>query len=108
MGMLAASAARGAAPKPSQRRSSLRPSSVLVGFDHLLEARELLALVEIDEGHTLCRAAHLANRLDLRADQDAARRDENDLVIGPHEGGRNDLAVACGLLDRDHALRAAA
>src|SRR5215203_3640349 len=74
MGMRAASAARDAAPKPSRRRPSLRPSSVLVGFDHLLEPGELLALVEIDEGHALGRTAHLANRLDLCADQDAARR----------------------------------
>ena len=34
--------------------------------------------------------------------------DQHDLVVGPHQRRGDDLAVALGLLDRDHALGAAA
>src|SRR5471032_567002 len=73
-----------------------------------LQARELLALVQVDEGHALGRAAHLADLGDARTDEDSARGDEHDLVQRRDEGGGHHLAVALGRLDRDHALRAAA
>src|SRR5471032_912259 len=73
-----------------------------------LQARELFALVQVDEGHALGRAAHLADLGDARTDEDSARGDEHDLVQRRDEGGGHHLAVALGRLDRDHALRAAA
>ena len=45
---------------------------------------------------------------DARAHQHAAVGDQHDLVLGPHQRGGDDLAVALALLDRDHALGAAA
>src|SRR5262249_39770699 len=41
----------------------------------LLHARELGALVEVDQHHALGRATHLADLVDARADEHAARRD---------------------------------
>src|SRR5437899_2700710 len=46
-----------------------------------LDARELGALVEVDQAHPLGRAALLADLLYARAYQHAARRDEHDLVL---------------------------
>src|SRR5580765_6994745 len=81
---------------------------VVVAVHDALQARELLALGEIDERDTLRRAAHLPDLVHARADQHAAGSDQHDLVVGRGERGRDDLAVSLGGLDRDHALRAAA
>ncbi len=56
----------------------------------------------------LRRPAHLADRLDLGADQHAAGRDEHHFIVRMHERRRHHLAVALVLLDRDHAFGAAA
>src|SRR5438309_5978236 len=88
---------------PRGRPPSHRPSSVSVGLclDDLLEASELLALVEIDERDALRRATHLAYRLHARANQHAAGGDEDDLVVWTHERGGDHLSVALGLRDGD-------
>src|SRR4051812_42517966 len=81
---------------------------LVVAVHDRLQPRKLLALVEVDEDHALRRAAHLANLVHARADEDAARGDQHDLVLGRGERGGDDLAVPLRGLDRDHALRAAA
>src|ERR1700674_4345572 len=81
---------------------------VVVTIHDGLQARELLALSQIDEGHALGGAAHLADLVHARADQHTARCDQHDLVLGRGERGGHDLAVALRGLDRDHALGAAA
>src|ERR1700757_199496 len=80
---------------------------LLFGLDDALEAGELFAFAEIDEGHALGRTAHLAYRFHLRADEHAAGGDEHHLVVLAHQRRRDDLSVALGLLDGDHAFRAA-
>src|SRR3954471_5496817 len=80
----------------------------VVAVHDALQARELLALGEVDERHALRRAAHLADLVHARADEHAAVGDQHDLVIRRRERRRAHLAVALGRLDRDHALRAAA
>src|SRR6185437_7218138 len=81
---------------------------LLVAIHDGLDARELLALGEVDERDALRRAAHLADLGHPRADQHPARGDEHDLLFRGGERGGDDLAVALRGLDRDHALRAAA
>src|SRR5205085_7015392 len=80
---------------------------VVVAVHDRLQARELLALAQVDERHALRRAAHLADLVHARADEDAPGGDEHDLIFGGGERGGDDLAVALRGLDRDHALRAA-
>src|SRR5882672_2855427 len=75
---------------------------------HPLHARELGAFVEVDQAHPLRRAPHLADLLDLRADEHAAGGDQHDLVLVAHQHRADDLAVPLARLDRDHALSAAA
>src|SRR5260221_2096153 len=79
----------------------------VVAIHDSLQARKLLARVEVDERHALGGTAHLADFLHARADEHAARGDEHDLVVGRHQRRRDHLAVALRGLDRDHALRAA-
>ena len=64
--------------------------------------------VERDQRHALGGAAHLADLRHARADQHAAGRDQHDLVVLVDQHRADDLAVALGGLDRDHALAAAA
>src|SRR6478672_5084622 len=79
----------------------------VVAVHDALQARELLALGEVDERHALRRAAHLPDLVHARADQHAARGDEHDLIVRRRERRGHHLAVALGGLDGDHALRAA-
>src|SRR4029453_12048362 len=91
------------------RVPALDPSLLFVlALDDALEARELLALAEIDERDALRRATHLADRLHPRADQHAAGRNQHDFVVRMHQRCGDDGAVARGLLDCNHALRAPA
>src|SRR5690242_2285981 len=94
-----------------RRPKGATPASLAVlffGLDHALEARQLLALAEVDERHSLSRAPHLPDRPHARADEHAAGRDEHHFVLRADERCGDDLAVAPALLDRDHALGAAA
>src|SRR5947207_2185226 len=81
---------------------------LVVAIHDALQARELLALAQVDERDALRGAPHLADLADSRADQHAARGDQHDLVVGRGQRRGDDLAVALARLDRDHALRAAA
>ena len=51
---------------------------------------------------------HLADLADACANQHAAVGDQHDLVVGVHQRGGHDFAVALALLDGNHALGAAA
>src|SRR5262245_19059237 len=73
-----------------------------------LDAGELLALVERDQGHALGRAAHLADLRHRGADQHATGGDQHHLVVLVDQHRADDRAVALRDLDRDHALPAAA
>src|SRR5882672_7135308 len=73
-----------------------------------LDARELRALVEVDQAHALSRAAHLADLLDVGPYQDPAGGDQHDLVLVAYQHRADDPAVPLGRLDRDHPLGAAA
>ena len=73
-----------------------------------LEAGELLALVERDQGHALGGAALLADLRHRGADQHAAGGDQHHLVVVVDQHRADQRAVALGSLDRDHALAAAA
>src|SRR5687768_8317065 len=79
----------------------------VVAVEDALQSGELLALSQVDQGHALRRAAHLADLVHPRADEHAARRDEHDLILRRDQRRRHDLAVPLRGLDRDHALRAA-
>src|ERR1700674_4775637 len=81
---------------------------VVVTVHDGLKSRKLLARIQVDEGHALRRAAHLADLFHARADQHASRGDQHDLVVRRGECSGDDLAVALGGLDRDHPLGAAA
>ena len=61
-----------------------------------------------DQRHALRRAAEFADFGDAGAHQHALVGDQHDLVVGMHQRRGDDLAVALALLDRDHALGAAA
>src|SRR6266853_749869 len=99
----------GPALKLKTRVSGLLPIFlVLFLLGDALHARELGALVEVDQPHPLGRAPHLADLLHARAYQHAARGDEHDLVLVAHQHRADDLAVPLGRLDRDHPLRAPA
>src|ERR1700694_2833362 len=82
--------------------------AVVFGLDHAFEAGKLFALIEVDQRDALRRAAHLADRPDLGADEHPAGRDQHYLIVGTYQRSRDDPAIACRLLDRDHALGAAA
>ena len=93
----------------SASASGVAPASpVGVVLDDALQADQLGAVVERDQRHALRRAAELADLGDAGAHQHAVVGDQHDLVVGPHQRGGDDLAVALALLDRDHALGAAA
>src|SRR5687768_10708202 len=51
----------------------------VIAVEDALQSGELLALAQVDERHSLRRAAHLADLVHPRADEDSARRDEHDL-----------------------------
>src|SRR6266850_3675188 len=95
---------------PSPRTPSLLLPVFLFLFllGHPLHTRELGAFVEVDQAHPLSRSPHLADLLDLRADEHAAGGDQHDLVLVAHQHRADDLAVPLARLDRDHALSAAA
>src|SRR5467141_1501940 len=96
----------GPALKLKTRVSGLLPILlVLFLLRDALDARELGALVQIDQAHALRRTAHLADLLHARPDQDASGGDQHDLVLVAHQHRADDLAVALGRLDRDHPLR---
>src|SRR6266852_10001311 len=80
----------------------------VLGLDHTLEAGKLFAVVEIDQRDALRRTAHLADRRHLGADEHSAGRDQHHLIARANQRSRDDSAVARRLLDRDHALGAAA
>src|SRR5438046_5811122 len=99
----------GPALKLKTRVSGLLPILlVLLLLGDALDARELGALVEVDQAHPLSRAPHLADLLHARPDQDASRGDEHDLVLVAHQHRTDQLAVPLGRLDADHPLSAAA
>src|SRR5438046_790399 len=99
----------GPALKLKTRVSGLLPILLLLFLlRDALHARELGALVEVDQAHPLSRAPHLADLLYARPDQDASGRDQHDLVLVAYQHRADDLAVALARLDRDHALRPAA
>src|SRR4029079_9773497 len=79
-----------------------------LGFDDSFEAGELFALAQVDQGHTLRRPTHLPDRRYPGPDPNAAGRDRHPLAGGQDQRRGDDLAVARRLLDRDHALGAAA
>src|SRR5688572_28987029 len=79
----------------------------VVAIEDALQARELLALGQVDERDPLRGTAHLADLVHARADEDAAGGDQHDLILGRNERRGDHLAVPLGGLDRDHALRAA-
>src|SRR5581483_7049957 len=81
---------------------------VLFALGDALDARELRALVEVDQYDALGRSAHLADLLHAGAYQDAAGRDQHDLGLVSYEDRADELSVPLARLDRDHALRAAA
>src|SRR5258708_2968824 len=78
-----------------------------LGLDDALQAADLFSLPAIDQGPPLWRPALFTDRRHLRANEHAAGRDEHPLVVIVHQRRRDDLAVARGLLDSDHALGAA-
>src|SRR5437763_4489197 len=80
---------------------------LFLGLDHALEPGELLAIAQVDERNALRRAPHFTNRFHGGADQYAAGRDQHNFVLRQDERRGDHLPVACALLDRDHALRAA-
>src|SRR5438046_898373 len=59
-----------------------------------LQARELLALGERDQGHALSGAAHYADLRHRGADEDTAGGDEHDLVLLLDQHGADDAPVA--------------
>src|SRR5689334_2594534 len=90
------------------RAVAVRVFAILViAVEDALQARELLALAQVDERDTLRGAAHLADLVHARADQHAAGGDQHDLVLRGHERRGHDPAVALGGLDGNHALGAA-
>src|ERR1700694_1884225 len=82
--------------------------AIVLGLDHTLEAGKLFAVIEIDQRDALRRTAHLADRRHLGPDEHAAGRDQHHFIVGTNQRSRDDAAVARRLLDRDHALGAAA
>src|SRR5947209_94500 len=99
----------GPALKLNTRVSGLLPILFLLFLlGDALHSGELGAFVQVDQAHPLSRAAHLADLLDERAYQNAARGDQHDLVLVAHQHRAYDFAVALGRLDPDHPLSAAA
>src|SRR5215813_13339622 len=88
-------------------RVARRLSLVFLRLDDLLETGEPLAVVEVDQPHPLGRSALLPHLGDARADQDSAGGDEHDPVLGIHQLGRDQLAVAFAAFNRDYSLRPA-
>ena len=90
----------------ARRRARL---AFLVALDDALEARQLLALVEVDQRHALRRAAHLAD-LRSRGCGSARRRSMISMTSssGRTSAAATTLPLRSRLLDRDHALGAAA
>src|ERR1700680_378058 len=82
--------------------------AIVLGLDHTLEAGKLFAVIEIDQRDALRRAAHLADRRHLGPDEHTAGRDQHYLIAGTNQRSRDDPAVARRLVDRVHALGAAA
>src|SRR5690606_19531442 len=75
-------------------------------FDNALQTRELGAIVQSDQGHTLCGPTHLADFAYPRAHQHTGVGDQHDLVVGMDQSGCHDLAIAFALLNGDHAFGA--
>src|SRR5262249_30047846 len=57
----------------------------VVAVHDALQARELLALGEVDERDALGGAAHLADLVHARADEHATGSDQHDLLVGRRE-----------------------
>src|SRR5258708_3488528 len=97
----------GPALKLKTRVSGLLPIFLfLFLLGDALDARELGALVQVDQPHALGRAPHLADLLYAHAYQHPARGDQHDLVLVAHQHRADHLAVPLARLDRDHPLRA--
>src|SRR5260370_41036803 len=82
--------------------------AIVLGLDHAFQPGELFTVIEIDQGDALRRTAHLADRRHLGPDKHSAGRDQHHFIAGTNQRSRDDSAVPRGLLDRDHALGAAA
>src|SRR5690606_38750027 len=81
---------------------------VRVVLHDALQSAELGAFVQRDQRHALRGAAQFADLGHAGAHQHAGIGDQHDLVVGMHQRGGHDLAVALALLDGDHALGATA
>ena len=77
-------------------------------LDNALQATELGAFVQTDQCYALRGAAEFPDLGHAGTDQYALVGDQHDFIVYMDQGRGDNLAVALALLDRDHALGAAA
>ena len=82
--------------------------AIRIVFHDALQAAEFRAGVEADERDALRGTPQLANLGNTGANQYSLVGYQHDFVVGMHQRGGHDLAVALTLLNRDHAFGSAA
>src|SRR3990170_1999432 len=88
--------------------ATLATIGVVLRFHDLLDAGQLFACIEVDQGHALRGSPHLADLAYRSTNQHTTGGDQHDLVAVINEHGPHQLAITVGSLDRNHAFGAAA